>query len=144
MNQLIVAIALLLISTSLYAKDVKIEDTAENRLSEANRYLNIMPPKDMLTDLVYKMSKQLPENKQKLFHDLMINNLDIDNFTKIMRDAMVNHFTAEELEALANFYNSPVGKSAMTKFGDYMAEAMPQIQVLMVEAAQKTKKQMEN
>lgn len=144
MKQLIVAVALLLISTSLYAKDVKIEDTAENRLSEANRYLNIMPPKDMLTDLVFKMSKQLPENKQKLFIDLMINNLDIDNFTKIMRDAMVNHFTAEELEALANFYDSPVGKSAMAKFGDYMAEAMPQIQVLMVDAAQKTNKQMEN
>lgn len=143
MKLLIAVITLLLLSTFLYAIDLNIEDTADNRLSEANRYLNVMPSKDMLIDLVSKMSQQIPEGKQKIFHDLMLKNLDLEKFTIIVRDSMVNHFTAEELGALANFYGSPVGKSAMVKFGDYMAEAMPKIQVLMVDAAQKTKKQID-
>ncbi len=36
--------------------DVKpIKDTTQNRIVEANRYLSVMPPKDMLTDMVQKM-----------------------------------------------------------------------------------------
>jgi hypothetical protein len=56
----------------------------------------------------------------------------------------VKHFTAEELQALANFYGSPVGKSAMKKFGQFMADAMPNIQSLMFDAFQKAKAEMEN
>ena len=67
-----------------------------------------------------------------------------EKFSLIIRDSMANHFTAEELAALADFYSSTVGKSAMSKFGDYMAEAMPQLHALMTEAAQKTKDRMKN
>jgi hypothetical protein len=37
-------------------------------------------------------------------------------------DAMVKDFTTDELKALADFYSSPVGKSAMQKFGTYTAD----------------------
>ncbi len=99
-------------------------------------------PRDMLIDLVEKMSAQIPKEKQKTFNDLMIKNMDLDRLSLIIRDSMVKHFTAEELSALADFYGSPVGKSAMSKFGNYMAEAMPQLQSLMIESAQKTQNQM--
>ena len=144
MKKLTIVLALLFFSTSLYATDLRIEDSKENRLTEANRYLSVMPPQDMLIDLVKKMSAQIPKEKQKSFNDFMIKNMDLDRFSLIIRDSMVNHFTAEELAALADFYGSAIGKSAMSKFGDYMAEAMPQLQTLMIEAAQKTKDQMKN
>jgi hypothetical protein len=51
---------------------------------------------------------------------------------------MVKHFSAEELKALADFYGSPVGKSAMSKFGAYMADVMPAIQAEMIKAQAKT------
>ena len=54
-----------------------------------------------------------------------------------MTDAMVKHFTTEELKALADFYGSPVGKSAMQKFGAYMADVMPAIQAEMQKAQAK-------
>ncbi len=38
---------------------------------------------------------------------------------------MVRTFTARELDALANFYGSPEGQSALAKFGQYMAALMP-------------------
>lgn len=139
-----IIITSLLFTTSLFAKDLKIEDTNENRTAEANRYLAATPPKEMLIDLVQKMSAQIPKEKQKAFYDLMIKNMDLEKFTLIIRDSMVKHFTAQELGALADFYGSPIGKSAMAKLGDYMAEAMPEIRTLMLEAAQKTKNQMNN
>ena len=54
-----------------------------------------------------------------------------------MTDAMVKHFTTDELKALADFYGSPVGKSAMQKFGAYMADVMPAIQAEMQKAQAK-------
>jgi hypothetical protein len=38
---------------------------------------------------------------------------------------------------LADFYGSPVGKSAMQKFGAYMADVMPAIQAEMLKAQAK-------
>lgn len=120
-----------------------IEDTTQNRIFEANRYLSVMPPNDMLLDMVQKMSAQIPVEKRQYFIDLMTKHLDTKKFTSIMRDAMVKNFTANELQALANFYGSDVGRSATKKFGQYMADAMPHIQALMKDAYQKSKAEIE-
>ena len=45
---------------------------------------------------------------------------------------MVETFTLEELNAFADFYESEVGQSAMSKFGTYMSLVMPAIQQEMV------------
>ena len=100
--------------------------------------------KNVLIDMVKKMSAQIPVEARQLFIDLMTKHVDIDKFTSIIRDSMVKNFTAEELQALANFYGSPVGRSAMKKFGQYMADAMLPIQSLLADAFQKTKAEMEN
>jgi hypothetical protein len=136
-------IALLILSASAYAQTTSIQDTVQNRLAEADRYLTVMPPKEMLIDMVRKMSVQLPEEQQKPFIRLMTKHLDLEKLTYIIKDGLVRHFTAAELNALANFYGSSLGKSAMTKFGQYMADAAPHIQVLMEEAFKKAKAEME-
>ena len=56
---------------------------------------------------------------------------------KAMKKSLIKHFTADELKALADFYGSPVGKSAMKKFGAYMADVMPAIQTEMMKAQAK-------
>jgi hypothetical protein len=61
-----------------------------------------------------------------------------------MTDAMVKHFTSEELKALADFYGSPVGKSAMQKFGAYMSDLMPTIQAEMMKAEAKANQSLPN
>jgi hypothetical protein len=52
---------------------------------------------------------------------------------------MVRHFTVRELNALTDFYGSPEGRSAMKKFGAYMADVMPAIQQEMARAIQQYK-----
>ncbi len=114
-----------------------VADTPENRRREAERYLQATPPKAMFADLAEKAAMNLPPADREKFKQMMTSSLDIDALTKAMTDAMVKHFTADELKALADFYGSPVGKSAMSKFGAYMAEIMPTIQAEMVKAQAK-------
>jgi hypothetical protein len=121
-----------------------IEDTTQNRAAEADRYLSAMPPRDMMIDLVQKMSVQMPVEERQLFIDLMTKHLDLDKFTSIIRDILVKNYTAEELQALANFYDSPIGRSAMKKAGQMWVDAWPRMELLMIDALQKAKAEMEN
>lgn len=112
-------------------------DTPENRRREAERYLQATPPKAVFADLAEKAAMNVPPADRERFKQTLTSALDIDALTKAMTDAMVKHFTTEELKALADFYGSPVGKSAMSKFGTYMAEVMPTIQAEMIKAQAK-------
>src|SRR5881227_1495506 len=109
-------------------------DTPETRRHEAERYLQTTPPKALFEDMADKMAANLPPDQRDQFKKLMTSQLDIAALTKAMVDSMVKHFTTEELKALADFYGSPVGKSAMQKFGAYMSDLMPTIQAEMMKA----------
>ncbi len=112
-------------------------DTPETRRREADRYLQAVPPKALFEDMADKMATNLPADQRQQFKQMMTKDLDIAALSKAMTDAMVKHFTSEELKALADFYGSPVGKSAMQKFGAYMADLMPIIQAEIMKAQAK-------
>jgi hypothetical protein len=112
-------------------------DTPETRRQEAERYLKAMPPRAVFDDLADKMAANLPPDQRDQFKRMMTADLDIAALTKAMTDAMVKHFTTEEIKALADFYGSPVGKSAMQKFGAYMADLMPVIEAEVLKAQAK-------
>jgi hypothetical protein len=83
------------------------------------------------------MAETMPADQREQFKKLMTTQVDIAALSKAMIDAMVKNFTTEELKALADFYGSPVGKSAMKKFGAYMADIMPVVQAEIMKAASK-------
>ncbi len=112
-------------------------DTPETRHHEADRYLQAIPPKALFEDMADKMATNLPADQRQQFKQMMTKDLDIVALSKAMTDAMAKHFTTEELKALADFYGSPVGKSAMQKFGAYMADLMPIIATEMMKAQAK-------
>lgn len=119
-------------------------DTPETRRKEAERYLQATPPKAMFEDMADKMAANLPPDQREAFKQMMTTQLDINALTKAMLDSMVKHFTTEELKALADFYGSPVGKSAMQKFGAYMADVMPTIQAEIMKAQAKVNQSLPN
>lgn len=129
MRKLLIAV-LLWGAVNAFASD----DTPANRAAEADRYLNACPPEDTIKDMAEKMAMNMPPEKRKEFKDLMTKYLDMDAITKAIKNAMVKHFTADELKALADFYGSDVGKSALKKFGLYMADASPAIQAEVLKA----------
>jgi hypothetical protein len=119
-------------------------DTPETRRHEAERYLQASPPKALFEDMADKMAANLPPDQRAQFKRMMTSDLDIAALTKAMTDAMVKNFTTEELKALADFYGSPVGKSAMQKFGAYMADIMPVMQAEIMKASAKLNQSVPN
>ena len=111
-----------------------LEDTPANREQEAARYLKATPPTEMMSDMTEQMAKNLPEEQRDSFKTRLMKHLDIDALTKAIKDAMVKNFTADELKALADFYGSPGGKSAMKKFQTYQADVMPSLQTEIMKA----------
>ena len=86
--------------------------------------MQAVPPQSLLNDMTEKIAATLPADQRDSFKTLMNKNLDMNVLTNVMRTAMIKNFTADELKALGDFYGSPVGKSAMAKMGNYMADAM--------------------
>jgi hypothetical protein len=119
------------------SRPTALEDTPENRSAQIERYFQTMPPENLMKDIVEKMSASMSDEQRTRFVDLMTKQFDIPKLRTIMHDGMAKHFTADEIRALADFYGSPLGKSAMAKFGTYMADVMPAIQAEIVAAVGK-------
>jgi hypothetical protein len=135
MQKQILALAVLILCTSSLL--LAATDTPKTRRREAERYLQATPPKALFEDMADKMAANLPPAERDKFKQMLTSQLDIQALTKAMTDAMIKHFTTDELKALADFYGSPVGKSAMQKFGAYMADLMPAMQAEIVKAQSK-------
>ena len=131
----IIVLALTLFTSS--ALVISATDSPETRRREAERYLQASPPKALFENMADKMAANLPADQREQFKKVMTTQVDIAALSKAMTDAMVKNFTTEELKALADFYGSPVGKSAMQKFGAYMADIMPVVQAEIMKAAAK-------
>jgi hypothetical protein len=131
---------LMLVCASAWAVEdskAKMEDNKANRGKQAERYMAAMPVREMFSDMAEQMGKNLPADQRKAFKDLMTKHIDVPAMEKAIKAALMKNFTAEELKALADFYSSPVGKSAMKKMAGYMADLMPVIQTEVMKAQAK-------
>ena len=82
----------------------------------------------MLDDTFAEMGKQLPGEQRAQFIGNMKKIVRADYLEHLCRQSMIKTFTTDELNALADFYGSKHGSSAMLKFGAYMGQIMPAIQ----------------
>ena len=115
-------------------------DNPENRTAAAKRFMETMPPKDMLQGLASRVSPNLPEKDRKAFLEVM-SSADIETAaSRITMEGLVKNFTVGELNAMTAFYGSPEGQSAYKKFGPYMAGIMPQIQQEVKKAMEEKQK----
>ena len=68
-------------------------DNPENRTVMAKRYLEVMPPKELLEGVAKRVSPTLPEANRKSFSEVM-NSPEIEQATyRIMLDSLVKNFT---------------------------------------------------
>lgn len=119
----ILAFVLCFAATATFA-----QDNASSRQAAADRYLKVVPMSKMLDDAYAEIAKQVPQDQRAQVVAQMKEIVRVDVLERITRDSMVNTFTTDELNALANFYGSPNGASAMKKFGIYMGQVIPAIQ----------------
>jgi hypothetical protein len=118
-----------------------VADNEANRTTAAKQYLEVAPPQELLTDMTDKVVKILPENQRKMFLSVMQAKSLQDATYRISLNALVKHFTVNELKAMTAFYSTPEGKSIRPKLSLYMADIMPQISKEVVEALTKAEKE---
>ena len=111
-------------------------DSEEARQAAARRYLGVAQMSKILDDAQSEMAKTLPADQRERFRDFMRRAVNPEVLEKAAMESMVKIFTADEMNALADFFSSPTGKSAMGKFGLYMADLMPVIQQEIFRALQ--------
>ena len=112
---------------SLVCLSALAQDTTASREAAADRYLRAVPMARMLDDTIAEMGKRLPAERRDQFIGDMKKIVRVDYLELVSRQSMVKTFTTDELNALADFYGSKEGASAMQKFGAYMGDVMPAI-----------------
>jgi hypothetical protein len=127
---------LLMLLLLLPALHASASDSEEERVAAAKRYLEVAQMGKMADDTATELAKTLPAEQRDEFLKFMHDAVRPGVLEQAAMASMVKVFTAEELNALADFFGSPVGRSAMGKFSVYMADVMPVIQLEMFRALQ--------
>jgi len=128
MRALLVGLLLLMGSGAFAADDV---DTPETRRAAAVRYSKVSDFEKQFVAGLEAGLQNLPAEQKGEVILLMKKHLQLDVIESLMVDAMVKTFTTQELDALATFYASGPGKSAMDKMQPFMSSMLPQIQAEM-------------
>ena len=131
----LVALAVLVAGCGSDGTFERVDDTPENRAAAAERLEATMPVTVLIEDMVYDMSRHVADEKQDDFLDYMANAIDYAAMRDITLEAMTRHYTANELNAQAAFYESPEGRAVYEKSRGYMADLMPRIHARLAEKA---------
>jgi hypothetical protein len=121
----------------------QVADTPANRLAAAKRYLQAVPPAEMVAETVDRVAAQLPEERREEFKKALSKVVSSERIEALTLQAVTKHFTVKEINALAAFYGSPEGRSITKKFGDYMADVMPAIQEELAGAMEEIHKEVQ-
>lgn len=110
-----------------------------DKQSAVERYMRAIPMSKMLEDTYTQLARQMPQDQQEKFISDMRRAVNAARLEQIAKAAMLRTFSLEELNALADFYSSQHGASAMAKFGVYMGEVMPPLMQEVQRAIQELK-----
>jgi len=117
----------LLLASACIGIPAQAQDTMDTRQVAMQRYLRAVPMAKVMEDTYAEMAKQVPPEKRTEFIAAMRKVVRVDKIEEIAKRSMLKTFTTDELNALADFYSSKDGASAMKKLGVYMGDIMPQL-----------------
>ena len=138
--------SLLLTAQSAGAADG--DDTPDTRRQAALRYQQVLPMKDLMSDMFQNMGDMTqgseamlpPEKREEAkrirqqMQENFLSRIDFVALEKASVEAMVSTFTTAEITALTNFYASKEGRSVMKKLPSYMKALMPVMQQEMMKS----------
>jgi hypothetical protein len=116
---------LLVIAAALQVAAANANENDAARAAALERYLKAVPVSKMMDGTIVDMAAKLPADQREHFIASMRRAINGPRVEQITRAAMLKTFTADEMNALADFYTSAHGASAMRKFSAYMSELMP-------------------
>ncbi len=129
MKKVILCLAILLLPTLCFAGNSDSE-----RLEAAKRYAETTNFPKLFQEMTDGVARTLPPEKAEAFRSFMGSMVEDGALEKSTIILMAKHFTTEELNALADFYGSEMGKKILSKFGPYMTEVNLVMKEFMIKA----------
>ncbi|MEI7899623.1 MAG: DUF2059 domain-containing protein [bacterium] len=116
---------------------------APKALSAKERYaaelMAIVPPGIMFAQLAEPFAAPYATpQKQGKAHANFMRNVNLNEVDRIIREALLRHFTEAELKALAAFYSTTEGRACMAKIAPFAAEVVPACSHEATQAFRKT------
>ncbi len=118
------------------AQEALPETERAERLKYAKAYLEAVPPSQVMKQMSASLTRRLPEKNREDVQDFMENEMDLDQIEAINLQLLTERFTAEELKAMADFYNSEVGQSIHRKTPEYSMQLFHEIFPVMLRSVQ--------
>jgi hypothetical protein len=106
----------------------EIDDTPATRMAAAHKYLAATDFVTLMDGSIRAGMRGAPDDKKEELFALAKRHIDYERIENICLGAMVKNFTTKELDAMAAFYGSPEGRSAMAKLPAYLGDIMPVLQ----------------
>ena len=103
------------------------DDTPESRKLAARQYLQVASANTIVEGGILEFATTIPVDQRTARIKQLRAAIQPAKIDEIAIEALVKTFTTDELKALAAFYGSDVGKSAVNKFGAYSAAIIPGI-----------------
>jgi len=116
-----------------------LDDTQENRLAQAERYLHACPPEKVLLDHLESKARSLPERSREKLRKAYVDHIDWDAITKITRESLIKHFTADELRAFVDSDGVVVPSSEKHRQEAYSADVVPRIERELLKGLERAK-----
>ena len=107
------------------AVPARADDSPGARQVAAERYLQLVPVVPMIEATVAGLSQQVPERVRSEWVGQMRVLVDKRAIAAAVRDAMVQTYTTDEIQALVDFYSSRHGASIVAKGPAYNALIQP-------------------
>jgi hypothetical protein len=104
------------------------DDSPEARAKAVERYFKVVSLRDMLTDMVSEVSKQLPPGEREMFQTLILKYVRIDIVEAAAKQSLTRHLTVAEINVFTEFLERPEGKSGIAKMKYYYADILPVVQ----------------
>ena len=111
------------------------QNSIGNRMAAAERYAAVIDFEKMMNDMILGVAQNFPANKREDAIAKMRREIDVQWLRNLAINSMVQIFTVEELNALADFYGNSVGRSIVRKMPAYFAAFMPAMQQRLIDAA---------
>lgn len=115
----------------------QIEDTPENRIKLAKKHFEIASISELMLDMGKEMASRMPPERRKSFLEYW-EQFCTEERISVLKNAAIKgiakHMTVVEILASTRFMEDPAGRSAAKKMKYYMADLMPVIQKLSIQA----------
>jgi len=113
---------------------ISVANTEENRNAAAERYLQTFELTQMYERLAAGIVGELPSQAKQVL-EAVLAGTDQTILDNAMKETLVRVYTADELNALAAFYGTGIGKEISQKQDKFFAQMMPiLVQALMRQA----------